>query len=339
MAASASARRHVPAPRAPGGRPRARRSTPPGTGPRSAWRAGARRSTPAIAIGISASARQPQWRGEAHRSCRPRSAASPRRSRASTWSTRRRRSSRATASRRSCSSSANRSRTRRREVSTSTRAPVSGSTSARCPTAGSSASRGSTISTASTEWRTRSDPERPLPARWSRKSRDHDHEPGLARQPSHPAERAGQRLRVVLAVGCDALGEQSAAARRSRAWRRAAGASARRRRAERDQADAAGAPHAEASEHERHALGDVGLQPPGGAERHRRRDVEHDPGRQRALGHVQADVRLAGAGGRGRVDVADVVADLVRAQLCELHADADARRAPVAGQHPRHEPA
>ena len=50
-------------------------------------------------------------------------------------------------------------------------------------------------------------------------------------------------------------------------------------------------------------------------------------------------MRLAGPGGRRRVDVAHVVADLVGAQLRELGADADAGRAPVAGQHPRDEPA
>ena len=57
---------------------------------------------------------------------------------------------------------------------------------------------------------------------------------------------------------------------------------------------------------------------------HRRRHVEHDPGGERALGHVQADMSLPGAGGRGGVDVAYVVADHVRTELRELHAGADA---------------
>ena len=39
------------------------------------------------------------------------------------------------------------------------------------------------------------------------------------------------------------------------------------------------------------ALGDVGLAPVGGPERHRRRDVEQEPGRERPLGDVDADVR------------------------------------------------
>ena len=72
-----------------------------------------------------------------------------------------------------------------------------------------------------------------------------------------------------------------------------------------------------------------------GAERHRRRDVEHEPGRQRPLGHVQAHVRLAHARGGGRVDLAHVVADLVGAQLRELGAGAEAGGAPVARQRAR----
>ena len=136
---------------------------------------------------------------------------------------------------------------------------------------------------------------------------------------------------LVAAVGRDALGEHAAqrddpglgSARRQQA--RAPGAEGQQRHA-------AGAAHGQAAEHERHALGDVGLQPLRGAERHRRRDVEHDPRRQRALGDLQAHVGLAGARGRRRVDLAHVVADLVRAQLRELGARAHARRAAIAGQ-------
>ena len=86
----------------------------------------------------------------------------------------------------------------------------------------------------------------------------------------------------------------------------------------------------------RDALGDVGLQPQRAPEGHRGRHVDRDPRGQRALGHVQAHVRLAGARRRRRVDVADVVADLVRAELRELGARPDARGAPVAGQRARH---
>ena len=164
------------------------------------------------------------------------------------------------------------------------------------------------------------------------------------RAPAGGARRATRRSASAspsgscVPVGRDALGRASGAARPSRAWSRAAGARRASSAPNATSPTLPGAAHAEPPEHERHALGDVGLQPPRGAERHRRRDVEHDPGRQRALGHVQADVRLAGAGGRRGIDVAHVVADLVRAQLRELGADADAGGAPVAGQHARDQP-
>ncbi len=49
-------------------------------------------------------------------------------------------------------------------------------------------------------------------------------------------------------------------------------------------------------------------------------------------------MRLPGAGTRGGVELADVVADLVRAQLRELRARADAGGATVARQGTRHQP-
>ena len=98
-------------------------------------------------------------------------------------------------------------------------------------------------------------------------------------------------------------------------------------------ADAAGAPHGEASEHEGDALGDVGLEPDRGPERHRRRDVE-----QRSTSSACAPERAVrtcgctGARRRGGVEVADVVARLVGPQLRELRAPADAGGAAVTGQ-------
>ena len=47
-----------------------------------------------------------------------------------------------------------------------------------------------------------------------------------------------------------------------------------------------------------------------------------------------ADVRHAGAGARGGVEPAHVVADLVGPHLRQLRARAEARRPPLAGQHP-----
>ena len=60
-----------------------------------------------------------------------------------------------------------------------------------------------------------------------------------------------------------------------------------------------------------------------------------EPGGQQPLGHVLADVRDAGAGGRRRVDLAHVVAGLVGAQLRQLGARAD----PGAAVFPRADPA
>ena len=157
-------------------------------------------------------------------------AASRRRSTAPRDATRRRRSSRATASRRSRSSSANRSRTRRREVSTSIRAPVSGSTSTdgrpraarpradrrsrpRAPSGGPAATPSG-----------RSQP------RWSRKSEITTTSPGWrASRPTRrraPASASGSSL----AVGRDALGEQPAQRDHPGLASRAAAAPAARRR-------------------------------------------------------------------------------------------------------------
>ena len=54
--------------------------------------------------------------------------------------------------------------------------------------------------------------------------------------------------------------------------------------------------------------------------------VEQQPGRQRPLGHLHAHVRLARARGHGPVDLAHVVAELVRAHLRELGAVPERRR-------------
>jgi hypothetical protein len=84
---------------------------------------------------------------------------------------------------------------------------------------------------------------------------------------------------------------------------------------------------------QRHALGDVELAAVGGAERHRRRRVEHQPGRQRPLADMHAHVRLVHARGDVPVDVADVVAGEVRADHRQLGAGPDLRRQVLA----RHE--
>ena len=98
------------------------------------------------------------------------------------------------------------------------------------------------------------------------------------------------------------------------------------------QRDPPGAANRQPRQHERHALGHVGLEPVRGAEGHRGRHVEHDPRGERPLGHVETHVWLAGAGSRRRVEVANVIAGLVGAQLGKLHPRADAGRAAVARQ-------
>jgi hypothetical protein len=173
--------------------------------------------------------------------------------------------------------------------------------------------------------------ERARPARVLTEVGDDGDEAGLARDAPHAAQRVGQRVRLVDAVRRDALA-QDAAQRDDPGARPARRQQARAPGAEGHHRHAPGPAHGQVAEHERHALGDVGLQPLGGAEGHRRRDVEHDPRRQRALGHVQAHVRLACARGRGRVDLAHVVADHVRAQLRQLGAGAHTRGAAVARQ-------
>ena len=88
----------------------------------------------------------------------------------------------------------------------------------------------------------------------------------------------------------------------------------------------------EVADRQRDALGDVRLAAVGGAEGHRRRDVEQEPRGQGTLGDVDPDVRDRRPGGDVPVDPADVVARLVRPDLGELGATAEVVRPVVAGQ-------
>lgn len=176
--------------------------------------------------------------------------------------------------------------------------------------------------------------ERAQPSLLIAEVRDHGDETGLARELAQPDQRSAQGVGVALPVGGHALGQQAAhrhdprlgCARRQQPW----GAGA-----ERDHAHGARTPDADAGEQERDALGDVGLEPLGGAEGHRGRQVECDPGGERSLGNVQAHVRLSGTGSGGGVEVADVVADHVRAQLRELEARPDPGGAAVTRKRAR----
>ena len=162
---------------------------------------------------------------------------------------------------------------------------------------------------------------------------DHD-EPRVARELGDPPQRAGERVGIVVAVGGDALGER-AAQRPQRAAPAAGREEALVARAAGQQRDAPSAARRKPPEHDDHALGDVGLQAVGRAEGHRRRDVEDQPRRQRPLGDVQAHVRDARPRAGRRVELANVVAGLVWAQLEELGPRTDPRRAPLAGQDAR----
>ena len=192
------------------------------------------------------------------------------------------------------------------------------------------ASRGSVISIAVTAWRwasVRSGACHPS----SRKSETTATRPRVrARRPTR-SSAAAQRQPAAVPSGAT----PAPTSRRTAAKARAARARRQRRargRAGRDDGDAAAAADGELRDRRGDALGDVGLQAQPGAERHRRAQVEHDPGRQRALGHVLADVRDAGARAGRRIELARVVARLVRAQLGELGARADARRPALARQ-------
>jgi len=103
--------------------------------------------------------------------------------------------------------------------------------------------------------------------------------------------------------------------------------------AERQHAQPVAAACGHVADGQRHALGDVGLAPVRGPERHRGGDVEHEPGRQRPLTDVHAHVRLLEPRRRHPVDVAYVVTRVVRADHLQLGALAGLRRQVLA----RHE--
>ena len=90
---------------------------------------------------------------------------------------------------------------------------------------------------------------------------------------------------------------------------------------------------------DRHALGDVGLTPVGGAEMHRRGRVEHEPRDQHALREMHANVRDVGTRSDVPVDPAHVVVSRnVGTNLSELRSVAEQRRAIVARKQAFHPP-
>ena len=161
---------------------------------------------------------------------------------------------------------------------------------------------------------------------------DDGDERALLRHPRHQPERRAERGRT-------ASLEHRLLPQREQQPEHPRPAGARRDRprllvAEGDEAEPVAAAAGEVAERERDPFGHVGLPPLGGAERHRRRDVEREPGHEHALGEVDADVGLAGPRGHVPLDPADVVAGHVGTHLGELAALAEHGRAVVAGQHP-----
>ena len=213
----------------------------------------------------------------------------------------------------------------RSRVSTSTRAPVSGSTSARRPSraARPRAGRGS-------RWRP---PSGGTPAPRSGLAR-----PSCPRKSdttaTRPGKRAARASRARLRGRPAGSPWPSGATPRSTARSTAAAAPRPPRGGSGHLALAAGhdqghpptAPGRQPGQHAHRALGHVGLQPLGGAERHRGGHVQHEPGGHRALGHVEPHVRLARAGGGGCVQAADVVTGLVGAQRRRARCPAPPRR-------------
>ena len=118
---------------------------------------------------------------------------------------------------------------------------------------------------------------------------DHD-ERALHREPVEEQQRLGE----------PALAGRLVAQRRERQQQAAPAlpgtAPARILGAERDEPEPVAAPRRGVADRERDALGDVGLPPVGGAERHRGGAVEDEPGDEHALGELDADVRLRRCG-------------------------------------------
>ena len=161
---------------------------------------------------------------------------------------------------------------------------------------------------------------------------DEDDERTAARDPRHAGERLPEGRgadRLLGRLGPDGVQEPEQAgpalARRERP---------RRRIAERDHAEPIAVARGRVANRVGDALGDVCLPPVAGAERHRERRVEDQPGGEGPLGDLDAHVGLAGACRDVPVDEADVVAGDVRADLRELGAGAERGRSVLSGEEP-----
>ena len=165
---------------------------------------------------------------------------------------------------------------------------------------------------------------------------DHDHRPA-AGQPAEAGDCRAERGRSRgLEVGLPSQGEQE---REQAAVPLPGRGRDRVTVAERGHGEPVAAAHGEVAECERDAFCDVPLAPVGRPEGHRRGRVEQQPGLDRPLGDVDADVRLAGPGGDVPVDPANVVSEHVRPHLGELGAVAERPGAVIAGEQPVDPPA
>ena len=177
--------------------------------------------------------------------------------------------------------------------------------------------------------------QRPAPVARPAEVGDDDDERALARERARraraPRRARSRRARVRLRLAAECR-EQARRARRGPAR---GGSACGSSSPNVDDAEPVTAPCREVAERDRDAFGDVRLAPVGGAELHRRRDVEHEPGDEHALGEVDAHVRLARARGHVPVDAAHVVARDVRPDLRELRAR---RRGRASGSRPRAAP-
>ena len=152
----------------------------------------------------------------------------------------------------------------------------------------------------------------------------HDHD-----QAARAGQAPGARHRVGEVGGAGAVGLVSRAQRQQQPQQSLPALQRRHDAclagAERHHAEAVALARGEVADRERRALGHVRLAAVRGAEAHRRRDVEQQPRGERALRDLDAHVGVAGARGRGPVDLAHVVAELVGPHLRDLGADARAR--------------
>ena len=228
------------------------------------------------------------------------------------------------ASRRRCRNSAS-------LESTVSCSPVSASSTTITPASGSSYSRGSSSRIATTSWRSvscssgRSHPGAVMKS--ERRTISERRRIAAERELERPRQVGDRPARLRRAAGGSGRG-------RAPGRGRCAAGSCLDLAVEQDRADRVAAAGEQAREGRRELAEHELLRPVDRAEPHRRRAVEQEPGRQLAILGVLADERRVHPRGDVPVDVADVVARLVLAEVAEVGADAAEERAVVPLQAP-----